>query len=73
MFSLINPLVSLLTSEPAYLDPGSGSVLLQLLLAGLIGAGVAVRVFWSRIKGLFGIKPKPGLEEEDQDEIDNLQ
>jgi hypothetical protein len=37
-----------------YLDPGSGSVLLQLILAGLLGAGVVVRVFWKKIRGLFG-------------------
>jgi hypothetical protein len=72
MFSLISPLASLLTSEPAYLDPGSGSMLLQLLLAGLVGAGVAIRVFWRRIIGIFGIKPKESLEEEDKDEPDNL-
>lgn len=34
----------------AYIDPGSGSYILQLLLAGLLGAGVAVRIYWKRIK-----------------------
>jgi len=33
-----------------YLDPGSGSYLLQLLIAGALGALLAVRVYWSRIK-----------------------
>ncbi len=37
----------------AYLDPGTGSLLIQLLLAGLLGIGVAVRIFWDKIKGLF--------------------
>lgn len=36
----------------AYVDPGSGSYLLQLLVATLFGALFAVRVFWARIKGL---------------------
>jgi hypothetical protein len=36
----------------AYVDPGSGSYLLQLLVATLFGALFAVRVFWVRIKGL---------------------
>lgn len=48
-----------------YLDPGSGSFLLQLLIAALLGLGVAVRASWSKIKGWFGIKPKP---DEDDDE-----
>ncbi|HHX98179.1 MAG TPA: hypothetical protein P5169_05635 [Kiritimatiellia bacterium] len=39
----------------AYIDPGSGSILLQVILASCIG-GIAV--FWSRIKALFtGKKP----------------
>jgi hypothetical protein len=37
----------------AYLDPGTGSYLLQLALAGALGASYAVKHFWSRIKGLF--------------------
>ncbi len=39
---------------PAYLDPGSGSFLIQLLIAALLGIGVAVRASWGRIKGWFG-------------------
>ncbi len=37
----------------AYLDPGSGSLILQLLIAGIMGAGILVKVFWKRIKGFF--------------------
>jgi hypothetical protein len=37
----------------AYLDPGTGSYLLQLALAGLLGASYAVKHFWARLKGLF--------------------
>ncbi len=42
-----------------YLDPGSGSVLLQVLIALALGIGIAVRVQWSRIKSLFGSKKNP--------------
>lgn len=48
-----------------YLDPGSGSFLIQLLIATLLGIGVAVRASWGRIKGWFGIKPKPDEDDED--------
>ena len=46
----------------AYIDPGSGSYILQLLLAGLLGAGVAVRIYWKRIKAAILRTPseKPG-------------
>jgi len=37
----------------AYLDPGTGSYLLQIALAGALGASYAVKHFWSRLKGLF--------------------
>jgi hypothetical protein len=37
----------------AYLDPGTGSYVLQMALAGLLGASYAVRHFWSRVKAVF--------------------
>ena len=48
-----------------YLDPGSGSFLVQLLIAALLGLGVAIRASWGKIKGWFGIKSKT---DEDDDE-----
>ena len=50
-----------------YLDPGSGSFLLQILIAALLGAGIAIRASWSKIKGWFGIATKV---EEDDDEAE---
>jgi hypothetical protein len=44
------------SSGLVYLDPGSGSILLQMLLAALLGLGVAVRLFWGRIKNIFSRK-----------------
>jgi hypothetical protein len=37
------------TPAKAYLDPGAGSMLLQVLLGGLAAAGVIVRLFWRNI------------------------
>ena len=34
----------------AYLDPGSMSYVLQIVIAALIGGLLAIRMFWSRIK-----------------------
>ncbi len=50
----------------AYLDPGSGSILLQLLIAGLLGFLVLMRSSWSRIKSLFRRGPEPEQEEDDE-------
>ncbi|MBM3125175.1 MAG: hypothetical protein FJZ87_08880 [Chloroflexi bacterium] len=53
-----------------YLDPGSGSLILQVLIATLLGIGLAVRASWKRIKGYFGRK-KSTQEEEDADQQRN--
>lgn len=37
----------------AYLDPGSGSMLVQLLLGGVAGAAVIVKLGWDRFKDVF--------------------
>ena len=42
----------------AYIDPGSGSMLLQMLLGGVAGVAVAVRMYWHRLRGFFGSRPK---------------
>ena len=49
-----------------YLDPGTGSVILQAVLAGVLGVGVFARVFWRRIKGLFGRKDSQPADPEQQ-------
>jgi len=34
----------------AYLDPGAGSYVLQIVLAGIVGASFMVKVYWKKIK-----------------------
>ncbi|MEJ2486676.1 MAG: hypothetical protein P8Y72_18260 [Anaerolineales bacterium] len=36
-----------------YLDPGSGSFILQVILASLVGIGFVLRGYWGKVKGLF--------------------
>jgi hypothetical protein len=43
----------------AYLDPGSGSIFLQLLLGGVASVAVAGRLFWHRLRQRFGGGRKP--------------
>ena len=54
-------LVLVLVERPAaaYLDPGSGSMLLQVLLGGFAAVGVALRLYWHRLTALFGRKQDP--------------
>jgi len=56
-----------------YLDPGSGSLLVQLIAAGLVGGfGILVKVFWGRIRAFFKgekyVPPAPEADEDEQDE-----
>jgi hypothetical protein len=37
----------------AYLDPGTGSMVLQVVAGGLLAAIGATKVFWHRIKSVF--------------------
>ena len=37
----------------AYIDPGSGSYILQLLAGAGMAAALGVRIFWRRLRGLF--------------------
>ena len=37
----------------AYIDPGSGSYLLQLLIAGILGTLTLLKIYWSRFKLYF--------------------
>ncbi len=53
-----------------YLDPGSGSFIIQIAIAALLGLSVAIGASWSKIKRFLGMKPK---EEEQENDSDNDQ
>ena len=60
-------LSSLLVSDAhAYIDPGSGSALLQLILGGVAGIGVVAKLYWEQVKtqcrSLFGRTDGTGKE-----------
>ncbi len=73
MLQLTFPLISILFSHPPYLDPGSGSFLLQLLIAGLAGVGLFIGASWSKIKKLFrrGKEDETIQQDNDEDEYDD--
>jgi hypothetical protein len=51
-----------------YLDPSVGSIILQAILAGLLGIGVIVRIFWKKIKSFLGWKSNELSELESDDD-----
>ncbi len=50
---LIFLLVFLDVSVYAYIDPGVGSFVFQMLIAGLVGASFLIKIFWKQIKRFF--------------------
>ena len=53
-----------MTDTQAYLDPGTGSMLLQVILGGVAAVGVAVKLYWHKLRVAFGM----GKKEESEDE-----
>lgn len=51
-----------LSLTAVYVDPGSGSMVLQLLLGGVSGVYVFFRLFKQKILGLFGIRAEAPVE-----------
>ena len=37
----------------AYIDPGTGSYMVQLGLGGLLGLGLTLKLYWRRLMSLF--------------------
>ena len=48
----------------AYLDPGTGSMLLQVILGGIAAVGVAIKLFWHKIRVAIGLGKKPSAEDD---------
>jgi hypothetical protein len=52
MLTILLILYTLVSSQNAYayLDPGSGSYILQLMIAGILGASFFLKIFWRNIR-----------------------
>jgi hypothetical protein len=63
---IIATLLSFSTSAFAYLDPGTGSMILQGLIAGIAVAGFTIKTYWYKLRSMFGkSQPSSLLEEEE--------
>jgi hypothetical protein len=57
-----------------YIDPGTGSVLLQVILASVLGLGVFLKVFWRKISAMLNKNKQTETEDEltDPEKGENL-
>lgn len=73
MYQILFIIILTLSSQraSAYLDPGTGSMILQGLIAGIAVAGFTIKTYWYRILGFFGKgKPTTLLEDEEAEDQD---
>ena len=62
MFSILSTITTVISTvliirDNPYLDPGSGSFIIQLIIASLLGAALVFRTSWSKIKSFFKRTP----------------
>jgi hypothetical protein len=50
----------------AYLDAGTGSMILQVLLGGVAGLVLVGKLYWHRLLLMLGVRKEPKLAEADQ-------
>ena len=48
----------IITAQPAfaYIDPGSGSAIMSVIIGFFVAVGVLIKTFWYKIKNFFGFK-----------------
>ncbi len=56
------------TDAHAYIDPGTGSYIIQIVIAGIMAGALALKMFWGRIKAMFSGNPAKNDSDRDPDE-----
>ena len=68
-YAAISLLIFFAKPAYAYIDPGTGSMMIQAVIAGIAAASVSIGIFWKRIKiFLSRISGRKQKEEPNQDE-----
>lgn len=63
----------IVSSAHAYLDPGTGSIILQGLIAALAAGAVFIKMYWYKLLNLLGIKKKDDTDnKQDQNNKKNI-
>ena len=57
-------LLTMSINAEAYLDPGTGSMMLQVILGGIAAVGVAIKLYWHKLASVFGLRKKEETEDE---------
>ncbi len=57
-------LLTMSINAGAYLDPGTGSMMLQVILGGIAAIGVAIKLYWHKLRVIFGARKREETEDE---------
>ena len=63
IISCIVPLVPQLAADLTYIDPGTGSLIIQIIIGSFIGGLFMLKVFWRKVSAFFSglfLKSKKG-------------
>jgi len=66
---LINAVLPL--KADAYVDPGTGSMVLQIIVASIIGLTISIKAFWANIKMSFCSLLGKKVNKKDSEDIHN--
>lgn len=66
---ILSPLF-LVQDAHAYLDPGTASLIIQGLIAGVASAISLCALYWAKVKNFFSKKPERNEGEDPQEETD---
>jgi hypothetical protein len=47
----------------SYIDPGTGSILIQAIAGGVAAAAVVAKLYWRRVRRRFGRSEEPEVDE----------
>ncbi|WP_102133136.1 hypothetical protein [Candidatus Pelagibacter communis] len=58
------------TSAHAYLDPGTGSIILQAIFGALAAIVLALKLYWHKFLKLLGIRKKINIDQDEDKKND---
>ena len=69
-FLAVAVVINLLLAKDAsaYLDPGTGSMIFQAIVAVIAGAAFGIKVYWRRLKTFFGGRTAEAVSSQDEGE-----
>ena len=70
-FGKLGMFIFILKALLSYLDPGSGSLIVQLLIALVVGILATFRFWKSRLLSIFGIREDSNEEDDEDIPIEN--